>query len=181
MSCFTFIVEVKVVKYVGDSENSFYSVLALEHVHHSHKENLNSIHEIQAQGRKFIHENISRDGKFRYVIKKMTSGIFKKSNRLEFAVAVVDLAFEAKLLSSIQHPHIIDIRAMADVDYCSKDFFILLDRLNLTLSEQVCIWKSQEMSVYGANANHMKIKLFCERLSIGHDICSALDYLHKKR
>ena len=114
-------------------------------------------------------------------MKKIARGTFQKFGPLEFAVAVIDLATEAKLLSVIQHKHIIKMRAFSDVDYCSENFFIILDRLDMTLNEQVCIWNKEMPSGYGANVKNMKNQLFCERLGIGHDICSALDYLHENR
>ena len=150
--------EIEAGKILG--QGTFCSVLALEHVYLDHRHNKKAAdvhnHKEKAQGRKFISDNIISDGKYRYAMKKIARGTFQKFGPLEFAVAVIDLATEAKLLSVIQHKHIIKMRAFSDVDYCSENFFIILDRLNMTLNEQVRIWKKDMPGGYGANVNNMK-------------------------
>ena len=101
------------------------------------------------------------------IVSDVLTSIFEDSRSsggaLEFAVAVIDLAAEAKLLSLIQHPHIIKMRGLADVNYCSEDFFILLDRLNITLTEQISIWKKGLPGGYGTSIRNMKKKLLSLR------------------
>ena len=122
-----------------------------------------------------------RDGKHRYAIKKLTPGLFDNGDPHHFVCGVIDLAMEVKFLSVLRHPHIIKMRAMARVNSCSKDFFIVLDRLDETLTKQVSIWKKEMPSGIGPGAKKKKEEFFCERIVVGYDICSAVGHLHEKR
>jgi hypothetical protein len=49
---------------------------------------------------------------------------------------------EVKFLAVLRHNHIIKMRALADVPYTSKDFFIVMDRLSETLDDRIeKVWK----------------------------------------
>lgn len=174
--------EIEAGRIIG--EGAFCSILALERVNLGLKKKKKNLHDDRKQQDiKSSNDNIKRDGKFSsYAIKKMTPGIIRKYGPLEFAAALTDLAIEAKLLSVIQHPHIIQVRGLADVDCCSEDFFIILERVKVTLAEKFSIWKKEiPRYEHGSNMRNFKNRLLSERLSVGHDICSALDYLHQNR
>lgn len=131
----------------------------------------------------FYRDLETRSGKKSYAIKKLIPGLYKKQSHGTFAQGVIDLAMEAKYLSVLQHPHIINIRAIADIDDSSKDFFIVIDRLVMTLEHQINNWKNRLIgwqSFRGQRKNNKK-ELFCEQLMVAHDICSALAYLHSKK
>mmetsp|Transcript_24746 Transcript_24746/g.30442 ORF Transcript_24746/g.30442 Transcript_24746/m.30442 type:complete len:414 (-) Transcript_24746:106-1347(-) len=131
------------------------------------------------QSREFIATQYIRDGKARYAIKKLTPGLYEAGDAHHFVAGVIDLAMEVKFLSVIQHPHIIKLRAIADVGYCDRDFFILMDRLNEILSDRVLkTWKKQMPSGFGPSAKEKKEEFFYNRLQVGSDICDALLYLH---
>ena len=131
------------------------------------------------QDREFICNNFIRDGKHRYALKKLTPGLFEDTDPQHFVCGVIDLAMEVKFLSILRHRNIIKMRAMSNVGTCTRDFFIILDRLDLTLGEQVKLWKKELPSGFGSKARQRKEEFFCERLIVGYDICSALSYLHK--
>lgn len=131
------------------------------------------------QDREFISKNFIREGEHRYAIKKLTPGLYDAGDPQHFVCGVIDLAMEVKFLSVLRHPHIIKMRAMADVNSCSKQFFILLDRLNITLTKQFTIWKKEAPTGFGPGAKRKKEDFLCERLMVGHDICSALGHLHE--
>jgi len=137
---------------------------------------------VVSQDRQYISDNFirERDGKHRYAIKTLTPGLFKKGGDPQhFVSGVIDLAMEVKFLSILRHPHIIKMRAMANVDHCSKDFFILLDRLNVTLTKKIDIWKKEMPTGFGKK--EAKEEFFCERLIVGYDICSAVAHLHEHK
>lgn len=136
------------------------------------------------QDREYIANNYIResDGKHRYAIKKLTPGLYAQGDLQHFVCGVIDLAMEVKFLSILRHPHIIKMRGMANVGYCHKDFFILLDRLNSTMSGQIKTWKKELPSgAFVANKKQKKEELFCERLMVGYDMCSAIAYLHERK
>jgi serine/threonine protein kinase len=133
------------------------------------------------QSREFICNNFIRNGEHRYAIKKLTSTLYDDGDPQHFVCGVIDLAMEVKFLSILRHPHIIKMRAMANVDYCSADFFILLDKLNMTLGQQISVWKKEMPSGFGASVKRKKEEFFGERLMVAHDICTALQHLHERR
>ncbi len=133
------------------------------------------------QDRNFIHSNFLREGKHRYALKKLTPGLLKKQDPQHFVCGVIDLAMEVKFLSVLRHPHIIKMRAIANVNSCSENFFVVLDRLNLTLGEQIKIWKKEVPNGFLPSARQKREDLWHDRLVVGHDICSAFSYLHEKK
>jgi len=103
-----------------------------------------------------------------------------------FLAGVVDLAIEVKYLTIIQHPHVIKMRAMADVHHCSEQFFIILDRLYDTLSQRMVRWKKANRKMSGFRSvkdiRGKKKELELEkRMRIAYDICSALSFMHKNK
>jgi hypothetical protein len=135
-----------------------------------------------SQDREFISDNFIREGKHRYAIKKLTPGLYSSSGDPQhFVCGVIDLAMEVKFLSVLRHPNIIKMRARATVDHCSKDFFILLDRLDMTLGKKISVWKKEMPYGFGAVIKKRKQEFFCERLMVWHDICSAISHLHENK
>jgi serine/threonine protein kinase len=90
--------------------------------------------------------------------------------------AAADLAFEAKLLASLNHENIIKIRGMAKG--CPSQsykngrggFFLVLDLLSETLEVRLFRWKVN---------NHKDLFERLESTAIG--ITKAMEYLHQKR
>ena len=130
------------------------------------------------QNRAFISANYLRNGEARYAIKKLTKDLYGTRPEQTFISGVIDLMIEVKFLAVIRHPNIIKMRAIADTEPNSKDFFIVLDRLDETLSKRVEVWKKEK----GKGGIFKKTKEdeneFIHRLIVGMDIASALKYLH---
>ena len=108
-----------------------------------------------------------------------------------FANAAVDLVLEAEFLSRLDHAHICKIRgtsALGYRGYASGDFdgfFVLLDRLEETLSERIARWRrqSRQWNRWGKllldRHGRKRKRLLVERLQIAADIASAMAYLHE--
>ena len=121
----------------------------------------------------------------------------------EHTKGMVDLAVEARLLSTLSHPHIITMRATADVDPLEHNFFVVLDRLQMTLDKQLKIWRQHVNKARGwkcfyfcscskiflrgccnrftcAN-KHRLHSIWMERLTVAKNIALAMQYLHLKQ
>jgi len=119
-----------------------------------------------------------------YAVKKLRedlSGSSKKSG-------AIDLAVEAQFLTILSHPNIVSLQGMG-TDPGSKDFFIIIDRLDRTLSEEIKSWKTRASLVKegrlhrGASKKDLKNILqsnLDDRISYAHQLASALKYLHGK-
>jgi hypothetical protein len=87
----------------------------------------------------------------------------------------------------LDHPHIIKIRGVASGDFCSRDCFIILDRLYETLEERLSSWRASKRRLSGGlgivtdSKGRKKERLFAERLQAAYSLSSAFEYLHSQR
>lgn len=139
-------------------------------------------------GREFLATHCLRcvQGKVsaRYAIKTLQVKYHKDPTC--YYLGAKDLAREAHFLSSLEHPHIVKLRATAAVDLCSKNYFIILDRLYGTVRDHINEWKKRQnrnvvrkiFRYTSVSDKEAQLVMFEERLRIAFDICSALRYLH---
>ena len=98
--------------------------------------------------------------------------------------AHTDLAVEAKFLASLDHPNIIKLVGLSSTGPCTRDNFLILDRMESTLAGKIKEWEDSERAIktlpsfmVGKNRSE---NLYRERLEVSHDITSALQFLHSK-
>jgi len=117
-----------------------------------------------------------------YIIKHLRRDLMV--DRKKFIHAAGDLVMEAMYLSKLKHPNIIKLRGCAVGGSSAygngkhDGFFLILDRLNSTLSQQIQDWKDkgglkQQQMMYSN-----RLVDFREKLDIARQIASALEYLH---
>ena len=121
-----------------------------------------------------------------YVIKMLRTDLPEE----EHAKGVVDLAIEAEFLKTLYHPNIITMRAHANSDPHETRFFVILEKLVLTLERKMNFWR-QEVSenvgywtpcigYYCCAKRHVLHRLWMERLMVSRDISMAIRYLHSQ-
>jgi serine/threonine protein kinase len=101
----------------------------------------------------------------------------------KFINAAGDLVMEAKFLSYMDHRNIIKLHGWSgpstNFHENSHDaFFLILDRLDLTLSHRLLQWQMDPAhtdAVYSRNLDD-----FQEKINIALQIASALEYLHER-
>jgi len=107
----------------------------------------------------------------------------------EYVKGIVDLAIEAEFLSVLSHPNIISMRAMANSDPHETKFFVILDRLVMTLDRKFNQWRREvgENSGfwlgpfgYCCAKSSLLFKTWLERLMASRDIANAIYFLHSK-
>jgi len=123
-----------------------------------------------------------RDGEARYAIKRLTDDCHNDPGL--FLKGTIDLAIEARFLAVIEHPHLIKMRAVANVGAFDDGYFIVLDRLYDTLETKVGKWKSSTKksnsfirSISGLGKKKKK-DLICQKIGTALDISSAMKYMH---
>jgi serine/threonine protein kinase len=113
----------------------------------------------------------------RYALKCLKPELLEKSTPKVFLEAATDLVMEAKFLSKLNHPNILKLQglaagwesAFANGQYDS--FFILVDRLEDTLTERIKRWRKGEYPEENTLENKVHVAL---------QVASALSYLHDR-
>lgn len=107
-------------------------------------------------------------------------------------VASRDLETETKVLSILNHPNIISLKGCSIAlneasNETTNKHFLIMDRLDETLSDRMYKWKMQADALdkglagkLGLNRRRKK-QLLLERLHVATEIGSALEYLHSNR
>jgi len=110
-----------------------------------------------------------------WVVKHLRPSLLK--DQRDFIEAASELVLEAKYLSTLKHPNIIGIHAVATKDAESyargqhDAFFVVIDRLESTLFDQIIKWK--------VAGDKLKVSV-CRRLMMVHDLAAALEHLHDR-
>lgn len=124
-----------------------------------------------------VSEVTAMDGR-RYACKHLKEDLLSRPD--EFQIAATELAYEAHMMSSFDHPNILKIRGWAQNGISSFEngrhdsFFLLLDLLDETLDQRIERWNQEQAFLDQRTAS---IRLL-EKLQILIEIASALDYVH---
>jgi len=123
----------------------------------------------------------------KYVVKMLRTDLPED----EHAKGVVDLAVEADFLQHLNHSNIIKMRAMANSDPQESKFFVILEKLVLTLERKQNFWRQEvgdNMGVwfgpcFGYCCSKLPVlhRLWMERLMVARDIALAIRYLHQNK
>jgi serine/threonine protein kinase len=128
----------------------------------------------------------SRDG---YVIKFLRRSVMNRT--ASFRTGAKDLALEYKILSSLDHPNIIQLRGVAEAGVngfasgAAGGFFLVLDRLETTLDARMNSWSNNEKklikwSKLQDRKGGKRKALVKSRIKVALDIATAMEYLHSR-
>lgn len=124
----------------------------------------------------------------KFVVKHLNPKL--ASNPKKLVVGAKDLVMEAHFLSALDHENIIRLRGWAAAGIAgfsatgrADGFFLILERLNLTLAKKISHWREEEKARKGLlkGRNPEKNKNFQERLKAAIDVAAAVKYLHERR
>lgn len=122
-----------------------------------------------------------------YVLKTLRTDLPEE----EYVKGIVDLAIEAEFLSVLDHPNVISMRALANSDPHESKFFVVLDRLTMTLDLKFEKWRKVVGKHSGiwlpccgycccAQAEFL-YQTWLERMIAARDIAKAIEYLHSQK
>mmetsp|Transcript_28103 Transcript_28103/g.42520 ORF Transcript_28103/g.42520 Transcript_28103/m.42520 type:complete len:385 (+) Transcript_28103:162-1316(+) len=108
----------------------------------------------------------------------------------EHVKGVMDLAIEAEFLQTLSHPNIITMQAYANSDPHEARFFVILDRLVMTLERKLPFWRKEQSENAGfylgpcmgycCGKSPVLNRLWVERLVVSRDIAKAIQFIHSK-
>ena len=115
-----------------------------------------------------------------YAVKKVR----KDLSEARIHNATVDLVVEAQFLTSLSHQHIVSLEGVGD-EPGSKNFFIILEKLDRTLANEIFTWKKEAGILKKIHCrDERKLSLQRKRdkhIEYARDLSSALAYLHEKK
>lgn len=125
-----------------------------------------------------------------YIIKNLNPKLAMNPKKL--VVGAKDLVMEAHFLSSLKHPHIIELRGWSAAGIAgfgetgrADGFFLIFDRLQETLSRRISSWRDKAKETKKGSLiksrTSMRMQLFAERVQVAVEIATAVEYLHSKR
>jgi len=121
-----------------------------------------------------------------YVLKMLRSDLPVE----EHVKGVTDLAIEAEFLQVLQHDNIIAMRAVANTDPRENRYFVILDRLSMTLEKKFNYWRTavgQSTGPWIPCCGYCMAKsaelhaVWKERIRSARDVARAVQYLHKHK
>jgi serine/threonine protein kinase len=126
----------------------------------------------------------------KYIIKNLNPKLAFNPKKL--VVGAKDLVMEAHFLSSLNHEHIIELRAWSAAGVAgfsetgrADGFFLIFDRLSETLSKRISSWRERAKETKKGSLmksrSSMRMQLFTERVKVSIEIADAIEYLHSKR
>jgi serine/threonine protein kinase len=123
-----------------------------------------------------------REGKNQYAIKHLKPELLKDPKAFESAAA--DLIMEARFMTMLSHPNILNMSGVAmggTAAYgCSglfDAFFIIVERLEVTLDERLREWRRQS-ATHCCDVRNASLEL---KMNLALQLGSALAYLHDRR
>lgn len=121
------------------------------------------------------------------VVKVLRKELLSKPSMLSACAA--DLAKEGLIMASLQHEHILSVKAWAECGLQGFEsgrhdsYFLVLERLSDTLSDRLKQWQKQSdrLKFNLIQRGKKKSSFLCERLQVALSLADAMEYMHSKR
>lgn len=121
-----------------------------------------------------------------YVVKVLRKEILQ--NKVEFALCAADIIKEGILMTCLDHPHILKMRAMASSGTSSfansrrhDSFFLVMGHLKESFEDNIDGWAKQKKRLRFSlkDRKEKKARFFLARLQVAIQLADALAYLHR--
>lgn len=132
-----------------------------------------------------------KEGERVYAIKYLRNSIMQQRDSLK--VGAADLVVEAKILSHLSHPNIIELHgvsagSLSDSYKHNHRFFLVVDLLTCSLEDMLLEWSFEEEALYKQNrllprfglTQSQKSRLYERMRTVAIPVAKALKYLHEK-
>lgn len=127
----------------------------------------------------------ARNRNSKFVLKELEKSLLE-SDRATYMKGMVDLAFEAKFLAILSHPHLLALRGVSGSN--PKDViveFLILDKLQETLPKRLNTWMQLNRTAQGitgalTGGRKRAKSLLTDRILVAYDVADAMDHLHSR-
>ena len=125
----------------------------------------------------------ARQGRYKYVLKQLSPDLVQ-NDKISYLKGVVDLAMETHLLSSIDHENIVGLHGMASGGPFEDGYFVILEKINDTLSKKVKGWMDMDRQCKGitgvfTGSKKKQQRLQAERIAAAFHLAQGMNYLHE--
>ena len=138
------------------------------------------------ESRQFLAKHCIRPGgDSRYALKILSPEVI--ANPKILVQGLIDVAVETRILSDVEHPNIVRMRACAKVLPVEENYFLVMDRLYDTMGNRMERWATTNKRLSGhvgraLDRNGSKKKQIVEqKLVAAFDLCAAIGHLHSKK
>lgn len=132
----------------------------------------------EMESRKFISDHcIRKGGDARYALKMLSPEVIADPST--FIQGIIDMAVETRVLSDVEHPNIVRMRACAQTTPFDEQYFLVMDRLYDTLESRMDKWAKLNKRFSGMGAklldrNGLKKQAILEKkLVAAFDLCAV--------
>jgi serine/threonine protein kinase len=126
----------------------------------------------------------NRKSRARYVMKQLCPDLFH-ADKITYLKGLVDIAMETRFVASLDHDNIIAAHGVSSQDPFSDGYFIILEKINDTLSKRVKKWMDMDRQCKGitgvfTGSKKKLVQLDTERLLASYDLAVGMNYLHER-
>lgn len=119
----------------------------------------------------------------KYVVKRLST---ENTDKITFLKGTVDLAMEAKFLAALNHINVIKMYGVSSDGPFSEGFFIVLERMDETLTKRIKKWMDIDRQCKGITGvftgSKRKLKeLQTERMLSAFEVAKGTSHLHDKK
>lgn len=123
------------------------------------------------------------DRRKKYAVKRLS---MDNTDKITFLKGTVDLAMEAKFLAALNHINVIKMYGVSTDGPFAEGFFIVLERMDETLTKRIKKWMDIERQCKGITGvftgSRRKLKeLETERMLSSFEIAKGTNHLHDKK
>mmetsp|Transcript_2194 Transcript_2194/g.5456 ORF Transcript_2194/g.5456 Transcript_2194/m.5456 type:complete len:751 (-) Transcript_2194:113-2365(-) len=117
----------------------------------------------------------------RYAVKVLSPNVMCDTE--SFLQGISDMAVETRILSNMDHPNIMKLRAHAKVEPYNEYYFIVMDRLYDSLDDRLAQWEKRSrgnlISRLQKKESSALLQVRKEKFQVAYDLAHALCYVHK--
>jgi serine/threonine protein kinase len=135
--------------------------------------------------REFLARRVWSDKGGKYVVKQVEPSLLH-TDRVTFLKGTIDIVLEAHFLTSLQYPHILQLKGLPRFSpFREIGYFLVLEYLQESLPERLNEWwhsmrRTRGVTGFITGNKKKATNLLLDRLLVAYDVADVMDFLHGK-